>query len=97
MVQGDIMATIEERRKADRKRQKRWRKRKLAEGNKQTLLMLTPKAQKVLKREKRRTGASYGQIINRAIIRIEEGHPSISIKQIYGPMSNKKKYEGSEN
>ncbi len=84
------MATIEERRKTDRKRQKRWRKRKLQEGNKQTLLMLTPKAQKILKREKGRTGESYVQIINRAIIGIEEGHPSISIKQIYGPMSNQK-------
>jgi hypothetical protein len=84
------MATIEERRKTDRKRQKRWRKRKLEEGNKQTLLMLTPKAQEVLKREKGRTGESYVQIINRAIISIEEGHPSTSIKPIYGPMSNKK-------
>ena len=84
------MATIEERRKTDRKRQKRWRKRKLQEGNKQTLLMLTPKAQKILKREKGRTGESYVQIINRAIIAIEEDHPSISIKQIYGPMSNQK-------
>ncbi len=82
------MATIEKRRKTDRKRQKRWRKRKLAQGNKQTLLMLTPKAQKVLKREKGRTGESYVQIINRAIISIEKGRPSISIKQIYGPMSN---------
>ena len=82
------MAIIEERRKADRKRQKRWRKKKLAEGNKQTLLMLTPKAQKVLKREKGLTGESYVQIINRAIISIEEGRPSISKKPIYGPMSN---------
>ncbi len=81
------MTTIEERRKTDRKRQRRWRERKLAEGNKQTLLMLSPKAQKVLKREKGRTGASYVQIINRAIISIEEGHPSISTKQVYGPMS----------
>jgi hypothetical protein len=84
------MTTIEERRKTDRKRQKRWRKRKLAEGNKQTLLMLTPKAQRVLKREKGRTGEPYVQIINRAIISIEKSHPSISIKQIYGPMSNQK-------
>ncbi len=84
------MATIEQRRKTDRKRQKRWRKKKLAEGNKQTLLMLTPKAQKVLKNEKSRTGEPYVQIINRAIISIEEDHPSISIKQRYGPMSNQK-------
>jgi len=84
------MATIHQRRKTDRERQKRWRKRKLGEGNKQTLLMLTPEAQEVLKREKDRTGEPYVQIINRAIISIEEGHPSVSIKQIYGPMSNQK-------
>jgi hypothetical protein len=90
------MTTIEERRKTDRERQKRWRKKKLAEGNKQTLLMLTPKAQEILKREKGRTGESYVQIINRAIISIEEGHPSISTKTIYGPMSNQKLYERSK-
>ena len=84
------MTTIEERRKTDRKRQKRWRKRKLADGNKQTLIMLTPKAQKVLKSEKGRTGESFVQIINRAIISIEEGHSSILTKKIYGPMSNQK-------
>jgi len=49
--------------------------------------MLSPKAQKVLRREKGRTGESYVQIINRAIISIEKGHPGISIKQVYGPMS----------
>jgi hypothetical protein len=70
------MTAINQRRKTDRERQKRWRKRKLAEGNKQTLLMLTPEAQEVLKREKDRTGETYVQIINRAIINIEESPPS---------------------
>ena len=73
-----MMATIEQRRKTDRKRQKRWRKKKLADGNKQTLIMLTPEAQEVLKREKDRTGEPYVQIINRLIIGIEEDHPSIT-------------------
>jgi hypothetical protein len=72
-----MIATIEQRRKTDRKRQKRWRKKKLADGNKQTLIMLTPEAQEVLKREKDRTGEPYVQIINRLIIGIEEDHPSI--------------------
>jgi hypothetical protein len=73
-----MIATIEQRRKTDRKRQKRWRKKKLADGNKQTLIMLTPEAQEVLKREKDRTGEPYVQIINRLIIGIEEDHPSIT-------------------
>jgi len=72
------MPLIEKRRKTDRERQKRWRKKKLAEGNKQIQLMLTPKAQEVLAREKDRTGESYVQIINRAIISIEECIPYIS-------------------
>ena len=73
-----MIATIEQRRKTDSKRQKRWRKKKLADGNKQTLIMLTPEAQEVLKREKDRTGEPYVQIINRLIIGIEEDHPSIT-------------------
>jgi len=74
------MAIIEQRRKTDRERQKRWRKKKLAEGNKQIQLMLTPEAQEVLAREKRRTGESYVQIINRAIINIEKVPACVSGK-----------------
>jgi len=76
---GNIqMATIHQRRKTDRERQKLWRKRKLAEGRKQTLVMLTPEAQKVLNREKARTGETFVSIINRAIINIEQGPLSVS-------------------
>ena len=78
------LKTIDDRRKTDRKRLKRWRKKKLAEGNKQIQLMLIPEAQEILKDIKARTGEPYVQIINRAIISIEEGHPSISIKQRIG-------------
>lgn len=70
------MKTIEQRRKADRERLKRWRKKKLADGNKQIQLMLTPEAQKVLLREKERIGEPYVHIINRAIIHIEQGRTS---------------------
>ncbi|UCD33052.1 MAG: recombinase family protein [Desulfobacterales bacterium] len=69
------MKTIEQRRKADRERLKRWRKKKLADGNKQIQLMLTPEAQKILIREKERTGEPYVHIINRAIIYLEQGRP----------------------
>ena len=72
------MATIEQRRKTDMERQKRWRKRKLAEGNKQILVMLSPEAQEVLKHEKECTGEPFVRIINRAIINIGHGPPSIS-------------------
>lgn len=69
---------IEKRRKTDRERQKRWRKNKLAEGHKQIQLMLTREAQEVLVREKERTGESFVQIINRAIIGIEAGISLVS-------------------
>ena len=72
------MPIIEKRRKTDRERQKRWRKKKLAEGHKQMQLMLTPQAQEVLAREKDRTGESYIHIINRAIINIEACIPCAS-------------------
>lgn len=71
------MATIQQRRKTDRERQKRWRKRKLAEGQKQVLVMLRPEAQNVLKREKELTGKPYVQIINRAIIGLKEKLPKV--------------------
>ena len=68
------LKTIEERRKTDRERLKRWREKKLAAGNKQVQLMLTPEAQAVLKQEKERTGEPFVSIINRAIVRLGE-HP----------------------
>jgi len=74
------MATLLQRRKTDRERLKRWRKKKLEEGNKQFLIMLTPEAQKVLDREKARTGKPYVQIINSLIISVEDGPPSASAK-----------------
>ena len=70
------MATLTQRRKTDRERLKRWRKKKLAEGNKQFLIMLTPEAQKVLNREKARTGKPFVQIINSLIISVEDSPPS---------------------
>ena len=80
------MATIHQRRKIDSERQKRWRKKKLAEGQKQTLVMLGPEAQEILKREKERTGEPYVQIINRAIIGLKEKLPK-------APKSVRKKQE----
>jgi hypothetical protein len=76
---GNIqMATIQQRRKVDRERQKRWRKRRMSEGQKPILIMLTPEAQDVLKREKDRTGEPYVQIINRSILEIGKNLPRTS-------------------
>jgi len=84
------MLTIEQRRKADRKRRERWRKRKLAGGCKQVQLMITPEAQKVLKREKERTGEPFVQIINRGIINLEKGLPTITSKTKAHPSISEK-------
>jgi hypothetical protein len=72
------MATIQQRRETDRARQKRWRERKLAEGQKPMLIMLTPEAQKVLKCVKEHSGETYVQIINRSIIEIGKTLPGTS-------------------
>jgi hypothetical protein len=77
-IENIPMATIQQRRKTDRERQKRWRKRKLAEGQKQILVMLRPEAQNVLKREKELTGEPYVQIINRLIMNLDNSHTTIS-------------------
>lgn len=66
------MATLEQRRKADRIRFKRWRKKKLSEGNKQIQLMLIPEAHEFLEYEKKRSGESYVQIVNRAILSLKD-------------------------
>jgi hypothetical protein len=82
------MVTIEQRRKTDRERRERWRKKKLAEGCKQIQFMITPKAQKVLKREKDRTGEPFVQIINRGIINLEKSLPSLTVKTETRPKTN---------
>ena len=84
------MVTIEQRRKTDRKRRERWRKKKLAEGCKQVQLMITPEAQKILKREKERSGEPFVQIINRGIINLEKGLPSTTGKTKARPSILKK-------
>ena len=72
------MVTIHQRRKTDRERQMRWRRNKLTEGSKDIHIMLVPKAQRILDQEKSRTGESYAQIINRAIIDLKDKSPKVS-------------------
>ena len=69
------MATLKERRKTDRDRQKRWRERQRKIGKKQISAMLSLKAQIILIREKRRTNTTTSDVIERAILRLAEKQP----------------------
>lgn len=62
------MTTIHDRRNSDRRRQKRWRERQVEQGKKQISAMISLKAQLVLHREKKRSGETNSQIIERAIL-----------------------------
>ena len=64
------MVTLSDRRKTDCERQKRWRKRRLEEGRKQVSAMISLKAQLILNREKKRTGETNAQVVERAILRL---------------------------
>jgi hypothetical protein len=66
------MATLKERRHSDRQRQARWRQRQRQEGRKQVTAMISLKAQIILKREKKRTGESNSEVIERAILLLTE-------------------------
>ncbi len=64
------MATIADRRKTDRERQKRWRDRQQRIGKKQVSAMISLKAQLILNREKKRTGKTNSEIIETAILKL---------------------------
>jgi hypothetical protein len=64
------MATISERRKADRERVKRWREKHQKSGGQSLQVMLTPEARKVLDHERERTGESITAIVNRAVLQL---------------------------
>ena len=64
------MATLSDRRKTDRQRQQRWRQRRAKEGKKQVSGMISLKAQLILNREKKRTGETNAQVIERAILHL---------------------------
>lgn len=66
------MATLKERRKSDRERQRRWKARQKAEGKKNITAMISLKSQLILNREKRRTGQSTSAIIEKAILLLAE-------------------------
>jgi hypothetical protein len=69
------MVTLSDRRKTDRDRQKRWRERRIKEGRRQVSAMISMKAQLILAREKKRSGETNSQVIERAILSLG-GHTS---------------------
>lgn len=69
------MASLAERRKTDRERQKRWRQRQNTQGKKQISVMISLKAQLILNREKKRTGETNSEVIERAILNLSD-HPA---------------------
>ena len=83
------MKSLEKRRRSDRERLKRWRKKKLADGNKQIQLMLVPEAQKILIQEKERTGEPYVHIVNRAIVHIDQSRSNTRATNQRPPASQK--------
>ena len=62
------MTTLKDRRRTDRMRQAKWRDRQRKQGKKQISAMLSLKAQLILNREKKRTGESSSDVIERAIL-----------------------------
>ena len=66
------MATIADRRRTDRERQQRWRDRQRSRGKKQISAMISLKAQLILNREKKRTGETASDIIERAILNLAD-------------------------
>jgi len=66
------MATLNQRRKTDRERQKRWRDRQKKDGRKQVSAMISLKAQIILNREKRRTNSTTSDVIEQAILKLSD-------------------------
>lgn len=66
------MSTLRERRRSDRERQTRWRQSQRNQGKKQISAMISLKAQIILNREKKRTGESNSEIVERAILNLLE-------------------------
>jgi len=66
------LATLQERRKSDRKRSNRYRGKKMAEGGRLIQVMLSPAVNEILVGEQNRTGESLVSIVNRAIAGLKE-------------------------
>ena len=72
------MATLKERRLADKNRRQRWMERQKKEGNKAFTIMLTPAMQKILAEESDQTGRSKVAIVGAAILNIKHRSKTVS-------------------
>jgi len=70
------LATLQERRKSDRKRSNRYREKRRTEGGRLIQVMLSSAASEILEQEQKCTGESLVSIVNRAI----EGLKDISLE-----------------
>ena len=66
------MATLSDRRKADRDRRARWVKRQRVNGKKIVSAVLSRNAQDALCKEKERTGESNSAVIERALLNLNK-------------------------
>jgi hypothetical protein len=66
------MATLSDRRKADRGRRARWVKRQRVNGKKIVSAVLSRNAQDALNREKERTGENNSVVIERALLNLNK-------------------------
>ena len=69
------MATLSERRKADRDRRARWVKRQRLKGKKIVSAVLSRNAQDVLNSEKAKTGENNSAVIERALLNLSKTDP----------------------
>ena len=58
--------------KGARQRQKRWRRRRQAEGMQSVTVMVPTEAKALLEREKRRTGETLSQVVERAVFALQK-------------------------
>jgi hypothetical protein len=65
------MATLLQRRLADRRRQMRFRERQKAEGKSPITVYISSNAKKILKQQKEKTGESNSEIIERALLNLK--------------------------
>jgi hypothetical protein len=66
------LATLQERRKSDRKRSSRYRGKKQTEGGRLIQVMLSPAASEILEQEQKCTGESLVSIVNHAILGLKD-------------------------
>ena len=65
------MATLKERREADKRRVKAWRERQAKKGKKNLSVTITLEAHEKLQQEKERTGETNSEVVERALLNLQ--------------------------